>query len=645
MLRNSSPAGWGRCVGLVLGCCGFALSSADAHAAVIAVPAGGNLQAALDAAQSGDEIRVAPGATFTGNFTLPVKPGATLITVRTDLPDGGLPGDAERVTPATAAPFARIVSPNTMAALRTAPGAHHWRLIFLDFPSTSQGYGEIIQLGDGSSAQNDLGSVPHDIILDRVYVHGSPLYGQKRGIALNAAAVTIRNSYISECKAAGFDAQAIGGWNGPGPFTIENNYLEASGENLMLGGSDPSIPNLVPADVVVRFNYLSRPMAWRDPIIPSPAVATATLAGSAGTLGAGTYGYRVAARRPIGQGSTGQSPPTVEFSAVVPGDSAIAITWTPVPDATEYRVYGRSPGGQNQYWTTTGTSFVDTGAPGTAAAPPATGTVWTVKNIFELKNARRVRVEYNVLENNWRAAQAGYAIMLTPRNQDGQCPWCVVEQVDFTHNIVRNTAAGINIAGFDSPNPSQQANGLRFVDNLIYGVTTSLGGPGWSVLIGEQPRDVTFDHNTFDFDGTTLVFASGGTAASPKQIAGFTFTNNAAPHGQYGINGDNASTGTLTFQMYFPAAAVTGNWLSGGSSSRYPSGNRFDAPFEAAFVNRAAGDYRLVSTSSLRGAATDGGAVGADAERLQTLIPVLIGGRLPPSLIARAPSNVRVVPR
>ena len=32
------------------------------------------------------------------------------------------------------------------------------------------------------------------------------------------------------------------GWNGPGPFLIENNYLEAAGENIMFGGNDPSHP-------------------------------------------------------------------------------------------------------------------------------------------------------------------------------------------------------------------------------------------------------------------------------------------------------------------------------------------------------------------------------------------------------------------
>ena len=47
------------------------------------------------------------------------------------------------------------------------------------------------------------------------------LRGQKRGIALNAAHVTIRNSYIGEIKAIGQDSQAIAGWNGPGDYVIE----------------------------------------------------------------------------------------------------------------------------------------------------------------------------------------------------------------------------------------------------------------------------------------------------------------------------------------------------------------------------------------------------------------------------------------
>jgi hypothetical protein len=236
-------------------------------------------------------------------------------------------------------------------------------------------------------------------------------------------------------------------------------------------------------------------------------------------------------------------------------------------------------------------AFVHDGAtPGKTGTPPTAGTVWEVKNIFELKNARRVLVEYNLFENNWQAAQPGYAILFTPRNQGGKCPWCVVEQIEFTHNIVRNSAGGFNIAGYDSEGVSLQSNSLSIQDNLVFEITTGLGGAGWPFLIGEAARDVTIDHNSFDFDGTTLLYAYGGTKAAPKTMPGFRFTNNAAPHRQYGVNGDGASTGTLTFQMYFPGVVFTGNWLSGGTSSRYPAGNRFEEPFDLKLNSPAASE-------------------------------------------------------
>ena len=44
------------------------LVATTAHAATIAVPAGGDFQAALGAAQPGDVITLEPNATYTGNF-------------------------------------------------------------------------------------------------------------------------------------------------------------------------------------------------------------------------------------------------------------------------------------------------------------------------------------------------------------------------------------------------------------------------------------------------------------------------------------------------------------------------------------------------------------------------------------------------
>jgi hypothetical protein len=552
------------------------------------VRAGEDLQAALNSARAGDEIRLAPETTFSGNFVLPVKEGSSAITVRTDLPDNTVPGPRQRVTPATAVHLAKIVSPNSGAAIRTAPGAAHWRLMLLEIPSTKDGYGDIIQLGDGSEDQTQLSQVPSDLVLDRLYIHGDPVQGQKRGVALNSGATTIRNCYISDIKAVGVDSQAIGGWNGPGPFTIENNYLEATGEVVLLGGADPAIPNLVSSDVIVRNNHLTRPMAWRDGVVPAPANVAATGVAS-GSLPAGVYAYRVVARRPAGQGTIANSLATAEVTAVA-SSGAVRVTWDAVPGATDYSVYARNAANVTQFWTVTDPSFLHNSMTGKSGKPPTTATQWQVKNLFELKNARRVRIEYNLFENNWLAAQPGYTILFTPRNQGGKCPWCVIEQVEFSHNIVRHVSGGFNIAGYDSENSSQQTTAVTIQDNYVYDVTTTLGGGGWPFLIGDAPKDVVIDHNTLDFNGTTLLYAYGGTAAAPRPIPGFKFTNNAARHGTYGVNGADASTGTLTFQMYFPSVVFTGNWLSGGTSSKYPAGNRFEEPFDPTHTGNAGAD-------------------------------------------------------
>jgi hypothetical protein len=149
-----------------------------------------------------------------------------------------------------------------MPAIQTAPGAHHWTLMLLEI-AASGGY-DVMLFGDGSNAQTQLSQVPHDLVVDRVYLHGDGVNGQKRGIALNSASTTITGSYVSEIKLEGQDSVGVGGWNGPGPFTITNNYIEAAAENVMFGGADPAIPNLVPADIVIAGNTLSKPIAWRS---------------------------------------------------------------------------------------------------------------------------------------------------------------------------------------------------------------------------------------------------------------------------------------------------------------------------------------------------------------------------------------------
>ena len=201
----------------------------SAPGATITVPPGGDLQAAIDTAQPGDTILLAPGAVYRGSFVLPVKSGNAFITIRSAAPDSALPGDGVRITPQFAAQLPKVQGGTAgMPAFTTASGAHHYRLMFLELVNSYQA-NQIVDLGDGGPNQRVLADVPHDLIVDRCYIHGDPTTGQKRGIALNAASTTIANSYISDIKSATDEAQAIAIWNGPGPFTIVNNYLEASG--------------------------------------------------------------------------------------------------------------------------------------------------------------------------------------------------------------------------------------------------------------------------------------------------------------------------------------------------------------------------------------------------------------------------------
>src|SRR6185369_882608 len=100
------------------------LASLQTKAATLTVPAGGNLQSALNAAQPGDTIVLDAGAVYAGDFMLPNKSGSSYITIQSsrvgELPDG------VRVGPAQSALFAKLHSASTAGqVIRTLSGAHH----------------------------------------------------------------------------------------------------------------------------------------------------------------------------------------------------------------------------------------------------------------------------------------------------------------------------------------------------------------------------------------------------------------------------------------------------------------------------------------------------------------------------------------
>ena len=571
-------------------------------------------QAAIDAAAFGDVILLRAGETFVGHFTLRKKTGSGIIIIRGDAAAGELPGAGVRLVPSprqgsnTAVNrLARIVGRGgaykSAPLLRTEPGAHGYLVQFIDFDGAAHlGYETLIQMGEDTTV-----TAPFDITFDRVYVHGHKYKGQKRGFTLNGARLSVLNSYVSDVKAVNADSQAINSYNGAGPFTIENNYLEAAGENVLFGGADPAVANLVPSDIVLRRNHLFKPLEWRNAILPAPASVRAT-AGSGGALAAGTHYFRVVALMTTGT-RTALSAPSSEVSAAVSAPGRVTVTWAAVPGADTYRVYrGTAAGAQSKYLETAATTLAYSGTGEVAGAPAASGTKWVVKNTFELKNAQRVTLEGNLFENCWSAGQYGYAIVLTPRNS-GAAPWTRVQDVTFVNNVVRHVAGVANIAGFDDSHSTLRTERITFRNNLFDDVNHTVYGTSTkALLVGGGAAALVFDRNTIIHTNSSVLYGYG--AAMP----GVVYTNNVSQHHRYGIMGSSTSTGTPTIAAYFPGGVFQCNVLAGGTASLYPTPNAFptDAQWASAFVNPSAGDYRIISGSALASSGCGGSVPGAD---------------------------------
>lgn len=230
----------------------------------ITVKAGGSLQGAINAALPGDVIVLQAGATFTGNFTLPKKSGTGWVTIRTSTPDNLLPV-GRRVIPSQASLLARVVSHNSMPAIRTYAGAHHYRLIGLEIATTTSptSSSALVSLGEASNTQTSLTQVPTNLVIERSYIHGRSTLNLKNCVTVNSAHTAIVDSYLERCHSNLQESHAIIGWNGPGPFRIENNYIEGAGINVMFGGAPSASTSLVPSDITIRRNHIMKPLAWK----------------------------------------------------------------------------------------------------------------------------------------------------------------------------------------------------------------------------------------------------------------------------------------------------------------------------------------------------------------------------------------------
>ena len=241
----------------------------------LTVTTGDELQRALDQAVGGDVILLADGATFRpaapeGSFLLrnrriPIDQWVTIRSANRAFDGGGALPPSTRAdnSHANLMPKLRAVSTNK-PAIRAEAGARGYRLIGLDI-GADEGVAHLSNLVElGSGRETTVESEPSDIVIDRCYLHGNDQGDYRRGVALNGVRMAVVDSSVENFHDAHSDSQAIGGWNGAGPFRIVNNLLEAASENIMFGGADPAIEGLVPSDIEVRRNLSTKRLSWRE---------------------------------------------------------------------------------------------------------------------------------------------------------------------------------------------------------------------------------------------------------------------------------------------------------------------------------------------------------------------------------------------
>lgn len=96
--------------------------------------------------------------------------------------------------------------------------------------------------------------------IDRCVLLGS-LLGQKRGIRVEVPGCTIRGTRIENIWALD-DTQCISGDTGTRDLLIEDCTLEASGENIIFGGSDNASDDLTPRNIQLLRCILRKNPAW-----------------------------------------------------------------------------------------------------------------------------------------------------------------------------------------------------------------------------------------------------------------------------------------------------------------------------------------------------------------------------------------------
>ena len=137
-------------------------------------------------------------------------------------------------------------------------------------------------------------------------------------------------------------------------------------------------------------------------------------------------------------------------------------------------------------------------------------------------------VEGNIFENNWADSQAGFAILLTVRGEDGQAPWSAVQDVTFQYNVIKNSDHGLNNSAYDDAGASQQTRRILIAQNYWDQVSGRL----FQILNAPAggTDGVSIQHNTSNVAGNQFLILGDTLKHLQRRTSGSNLTNDRRNH-------------------------------------------------------------------------------------------------------------------
>jgi len=280
-------------------------------------------------------------------------------------------------------------------------------------------------------------------------------------------------------------------------------------------------------------------------------------------------------------------------------------------------------------------------------AENAGATKYAMKGLFELKNAKRVLFEGNVLERCPSGAQNGMATVIKSAGDGmGASTGLGTSHVTFRYNLTRSARMAFNVSGYGDPIETdiEPCHSVACYHNLFHdiGIVTANGAPsgtisqsGNALLLVNPTNALKIRFNTF-VHNVNLIAAWAVSDAVPagQEATGFDISDNAST-----TNSDNSSffysggfVGVAGLNKYATGWSFKRNFLVGlegqytnllpqGDGNVYPdagvSPTLAAVLADADFVDAASHNYRLAVTSPGKGIGLGGADPGCDLDTVE----------------------------